>query len=144
MIGILYSNLALQDARAGKTEEGIAGFKKALASHRVAGDEEALAFTYSQLGQTFLTAGLTREAERCLNNASEHFIKLGNEAGEASALRLLADLYERVGDRESAIRCLERVVSTDRRYSLPQGPGDEARLSGLRERRPKRNSRDRV
>ena len=33
-----------------------------------------------------------------------------NAPGEAAVLRLLADVYIRVADRVSAIRCLERVV----------------------------------
>ena len=61
--------------------------------HRVVGNEEGLALTYSQLGKTFLDSGDLRKAERCLNNASEHFIKLGNAPGEAAVLRLLATVY---------------------------------------------------
>jgi len=80
-------------------------FTQALDSHRVVGNEEGLAGTYSQLGKTFLDSGHTVEAERCFNNASEHFIKLGNPAGEAAVLRELADLYEQRQDRVAAIRC---------------------------------------
>ena len=60
---------------------------------------------------------------------------MGNERGEAAVLRLLADLYERAGNVESAIRCLERVVLLDTRYGLLQFPHDKARLSGLRQQR---------
>jgi tetratricopeptide (TPR) repeat protein len=87
------------------------------------------------LGKTFLQAGDRQRAEKCLNNASEHFIKLGNEPGEAAVLRLLADLYEQAGNEESAIRCLERVVLLDTRYGLLQFQQDNARLSGLLQKR---------
>ena len=50
--------------------------------------------TYSQLGKCFLDQGDLTRAERCLNNASEHYIKLGNEPAEAAVLRLLATMYE--------------------------------------------------
>ncbi|MES4785136.1 MAG: hypothetical protein C4294_04215, partial [Nitrospiraceae bacterium] len=70
-LGVLYSNLALQDAATGKTDEAIANFKKALDLHRAVGNEEGLAVTYSQLGKTLLLAGQTHQAEWCLNNASE-------------------------------------------------------------------------
>lgn len=130
--GVLYSNLALQDAGMGRTEDAIANFKRALEFHRAAGDEDGLAVTYSQLGKTFLMAGKRRQAEKCLNNASEHFIKLGNEPGEAAALRLLADLYEQAEEHLSAIRCLERVVLIDTRYGLAQGQEDGERLARLR------------
>ena len=131
-LGVLYSNLALQDAAMGRTDEAIANFNKALELHRTVGDEEGLATTYSQLGKTFLLAGKRRQAEGCLNNASEHFIKLGNEPGEAAALRLLADLYEQAGNRESAIRCLERVVLLDMRYGLNQHQEDANHLTRLK------------
>ena len=87
--------------------------------------------TYSQLGRTFLLAGRHVQAERSLNNASEHFIKLGNEPGVAAVLRLLAQLYEERADLPSALRCLERVVATDRRYHLPETEGDTARLTRM-------------
>jgi hypothetical protein len=60
---------------------------------------------------------------------------LGNEQGEAAVLRLLADLYEQAGNEESAIRCLERVVLLDTRYGLLQFQQDNARLSGLLQKR---------
>ena len=102
-LGVLYSNLALQEAAAGRFADAIAYFKKALERHRQVGDEEGLAVTYSQLGKTFLQIEQSQQAERCLNNATEHFVKLGNEAGEAAALRVLADVYERRDDLQSAL-----------------------------------------
>jgi len=98
------------------------------------GDEEGLAVTYSQLGRTFLLAGRDVQAERSLNNASEHFIKLGNEPGVAAVLRLLAQIYEQRGDLASALRCLERVVDTDRRYRLPETAADAERLARVQAR----------
>ena len=73
--------------------------------------------TYSQLGKCFLDQGDLNQAERCLNNASEHYIKLGNEPAEAAVLRLLATVYVTRQDLVSARRCLERVVSLDQRYT---------------------------
>jgi tetratricopeptide (TPR) repeat protein len=101
--------------------------------HRAVGDEEGLAVTYSQLGKTFLEAGKRGQAEKCLNNASEHFIKLGNEPAEAAVLRLLANLYVQAVNKESAIRCLERVVLLDARYGLSQHTDDMANLKRLAE-----------
>jgi len=98
------------------------------------GDEDGLAVTYSQLGNTFRQGGHMHQAEKCLNNASEHFIKLGSEPGEAAALRLLADLYEQTGNQLSALRCLERVVQVDTRYGLPQAQQDREWMARLRER----------
>ena len=71
------------------------------------------------------------KAERCLNNASEHYIKLGNEPAEAAVLRLLATIYEARHDRVSARRCLERVVSLDLRYKLSESQADSAHLARL-------------
>ncbi len=99
--------------------------------HRTVGDEDGLAITYSQLGKIYLQAGDRRKAEKCLNNASEHFIKLGNEPGEAAALRLLTDLYEQAGNVDSAVRCLERVALLNTRYGLPQSGQDAERLARL-------------
>ena len=105
------------------------------------GDEVGLANTYSQLGQAFLTQGEIRQAERCLNNASEHFIKLGNEPSEAAVLRVLADLYQKRGDTISAVRCLERTIQIDIRYQLPEQNNDYSRLAQLRkETTPASNS----
>src|SRR5437868_10156218 len=109
----------------------IAHFQKALDFHRLAGDEDGLAITYGQLGKAFLLSGDFRQAEKCLNNASEHFIKLGNEPAEAAVLRLLADLYVQSVNKESAIRCLERVVLLDARYGLSQHTDDMANLKRL-------------
>ncbi len=44
-----------------------------------------------------------------LNNASEHFIKRGQEHSEAAVLRLLADIYKTRGDHVSMLRRLERA-----------------------------------
>jgi tetratricopeptide (TPR) repeat protein len=130
-LGILYNNLALQDAREGRWEQAVASFKQALDYHRAVGNEEGLAVTYSQLGKCYLDHGDLIRAERCLNNASEHYIKLGNEPAEAAVLRLLAGLYETRADAVSARRCLERVVALDLRYKLPDLQTDSARLAQL-------------
>jgi Tetratricopeptide repeat len=74
--------------------------------------------TYSQLGQCFLDQCDLTQAERCMNNASEHYIKLGNEPAEAAVLLLLGSLYEQRNDQVSARRCLERVVLINQRYHL--------------------------
>ena len=60
------------------------------------------------MGKCF-DSGRSVEAERCFNNATEHFIKLGNPSGEAAVLRELADLYEQRQDTIAAIRCVERL-----------------------------------
>jgi hypothetical protein len=75
--------------------------------------------------------GKLRRAERCLNNASEHFIKLGDEPGEAAVLRLLAELYIRNAQPLAARRCLERVVLIGRRYRLSTLDSDRAILASL-------------
>jgi tetratricopeptide (TPR) repeat protein len=131
-LGILYSNLALQEAREGQWEQAVTSFTLALGSHRIVGNEEGLAVTYSQMGKGFLDQGDLVMAERCLNNASEHYIKLGHEPAEAAVLRLLASLYEQRRDHVSARRCLERVMEIDQRYRLPNELEDGQRLSGIR------------
>ena len=89
--------------------------------------------TYSQLGKCFLDQGDLTRAERCLNNASEHYIKLGNEPAEAAVLRLLATVYGTRQDLVSAGRCLERMVSLDLRYTLPERQTDSAYLAKLKQ-----------
>ncbi len=105
----------------------------ALTYHRKVGNEDGLASTYGQLGKIFHLTGNSRKAEACLNNATEHFIKLGNGPGEAGALRLLADVYLERGDRISELRCLERVVQIDQTYRLPQYEEDRQRCAKLRQ-----------
>jgi hypothetical protein len=85
------------------------------------------------MGRCFLDQGDLENAERCLNNGSEHYIKLGTEAGEAAVLRLLADLYRRRGDNLSAIRCLERTVLIDAKYNLVESPRDAQELARLKD-----------
>jgi hypothetical protein len=99
------------------------------------GNEEGLAVTYSQMGQCFLEQGDLVNAERCLNNGSEHYIKLGAEAGEAAVLRLLANLYDRRGDVLSATRCLERTILIDTKYDLPESSRDAQELARIKSRR---------
>jgi tetratricopeptide repeat protein len=96
------------------------------------GNEEGLAATYSQLGKTCFDTGRAVEAERCFNNASEHFVKLGNEVGEAACLRFLSDIYRQRDNLIAAIRCLERTVLIDTRYRLPTLPEDKRLLTELR------------
>jgi tetratricopeptide (TPR) repeat protein len=132
-LGILYNNLALQESREHQWEKAIDSFSQALAYHRMVGNEEGLAVTYSHMGRCFLEQGDLTSAERCLNNGSEHYIKLGAQAGEAAVLRLLADLYRRRGDRLSAVRCLERTVLIDRQYQLPNLPEDARDLAELKQ-----------
>lgn len=131
-LGILHTNLALQEARDGQWDQAVASFKQALDHHRTVGNEEGLAVTYSQLGKCYLDQGDLVRAERCLNNASEHYIKLGNEPAEAAVLRLLTTVYDTKQDSMSALRCLERVVSLDERYALPELKTDSERLLKLK------------
>ncbi|HEX2056255.1 MAG TPA: tetratricopeptide repeat protein, partial [Nitrospiraceae bacterium] len=63
-LGILYHNLALEEARRQQWDAAIARFKQALEEHRMVGNEEGLAVTYSQLGKAFLDSGRMVEAER--------------------------------------------------------------------------------
>ncbi|MCA9476968.1 MAG: tetratricopeptide repeat protein, partial [Nitrospira sp.] len=119
---------ALQELQLQRADSAIDMFLKALDYHRKVGNEEGLATTYGQLGKAYLQEGHLKKAEACLNNSTEHFIKLGNAHGEAGALRLLADLYWRQGDRISSTRCLERVIQIDVTYRLPHYDGDRQRL----------------
>ncbi|MFO0697714.1 MAG: tetratricopeptide repeat protein [Nitrospira sp.] len=89
--------------------------------------------TYSQLGKCYLDQGDLLEAERCLNNASEHYIKLGNEPAEAAVLRYLAGVYEARRDWTSALRCLDRVIALDQRYTLPELQTDLNHLAKLKQ-----------
>jgi tetratricopeptide (TPR) repeat protein len=118
-LGILYNNLALQEAREEQWTQALESFGQALSYHRMVGNEEGLAVTYSQMGRCFLDQGDLVSAERCLNNGSEHYIKLGAEVGEAAVLRVLAEVYNRRGDLVSAVRCLERTVLIATTYTLP-------------------------
>ena len=131
-LGILYNNVALEEARGQHWKEAIEAFHQALVYHRMVGNEEGLAVSYSQMGQCFLDQGDLENAERCLNNGSEHYIKLGVEAGEAAVLRLLANLYERRGDFLSAVRCLERTVAIDAKYNLAESSRDAEALARLK------------
>ena len=96
------------------------------------GNEEGLAGTYGQLGKTFLASGRPVEAERCFNNASEHFIKLGNPTGEAAVLRELADIYEQRTDMIAAIRCVERLHHLALGTGRAPAAADRERLARLR------------
>ena len=135
-LGILYHNLGMEEARRSEWEAATSYFTRALDAHRIVGNEEGLALTYSQMGKACLDAGDLRPAEKCCNNASEHFIKLGNAPGEAAVLRLLADVYGRVADRVSAIRCLERVLFLATHYNLPELSRDLAALDQIRQSPP--------
>jgi tetratricopeptide (TPR) repeat protein len=134
-LGILYNNIALEEARGQRWNDAIESFNQALTYHRMVGNEEGLAVTYSQMGQCFMDQGDLLNAERCLNNGSEHYIKLGVEAGEAAVLRLLADLYGRRGDLVSAITCLERTILIDTKYNLSESSRDAETLARFKSRR---------
>lgn len=71
------------------------------------------------------------QAERCLNHASERFITLGNEAGEAAVLRQLAAWYEQLGATGTAVCCLERALRIDAHYKLPDEAVDREHDSQL-------------
>ena len=131
-LGILYHNLALEEARQQQWDESVRLFTQALDSHRVVGNEEGLAGTYSQMGKMFLDSGRSVEAERCFNNATEHFIKLGNPSGEAAVLRELADLYEQRQDTIAAIRCVERLHHLALGTGRAPSTADRDRLTRLR------------
>lgn len=133
-LGILYNNLALMELATKQPDDAVIHFQRALECHRVVGDELGLANTFSQFGKALLAQGDVQQAERCLNNASEHFIKLGQEPSEAAVLRLLADIYETRRDYVSALRCVERAVHVDQRYRLPEIEHDQQRLVRLQTR----------
>src|SRR5690242_11269810 len=48
-LGILYNNLALQEGREQQWKEAVESFNQALIYHRMVGNEEGLAVTYSQM-----------------------------------------------------------------------------------------------
>lgn len=131
-LGILYHNLALEESRQQQWDGAVQLFTQSLDSHRVVGNEEGLAGTYSQMGKMFLDSGRSLEAERCFNNASEHFIKLGNPAGETAVLRELADLYEQRKDTVAAIRCVERMHHLALGMGRAPATADRERLARLR------------
>lgn len=113
----------------GDLQQARSCYEKAVRDDRGNGSKQKLSDSLGNLGNVYAMMGAYDE--------SEHFIKLGNEQGEAAVLRLLADLYEQASKEESAIRCLERVVTLDTRYGLLQFRQDNARLSELLERRRK-------
>ncbi|MBI3607603.1 MAG: tetratricopeptide repeat protein [Nitrospirae bacterium] len=130
-LGILLSNFAMLDADARRLDDAIALLKQAIDLHKHTGYEEGLAGTWGKLGQVFLHAGQLREAETCFNYSAGHFISLGDAAGEAEALRGLADVYEARPDAELARRCATRVSEIQRRYGLPNEERDVARAVRL-------------
>jgi hypothetical protein len=52
-------------------------------------------------------------------------------------LRLLADVYIRIADRVSAIRCLERVVFLATHFNLPELNCDLESLKYIRQSAPR-------
>jgi hypothetical protein len=58
-------------------KEAVESFGQGLTYHRMVGNEEGLAVTYSQMGQCFLEQGDLENAERCLNNGSDITLSLG-------------------------------------------------------------------
>jgi tetratricopeptide (TPR) repeat protein len=134
-LGILYSNFALLEEAAGRMDEAISFFKKAIDLHKKTGHEEGLAATWGQLGRTFVKVGKEKEAEICFNHSSTHFNRLGDPAGEAEALRALSFVYQRRGDPELALHCLISVQEIHRRIGWPLQKEDETRTSRLREMR---------
>jgi tetratricopeptide (TPR) repeat protein len=118
-LGILYCNVGLLDLDAGQLDEAVTALKTAIDFHKQSGFEEGLAGTWGQLGRTFMKAGKLAKAETCFNFSSSHFISLGDPAGEAEALRGLADIYEARGDRELVHRCTERIAAIQSRYGIP-------------------------
>lgn len=132
--GLLYSNLGLLEQAMGHPEEAIGLFRKAIDFHKKSGHEEGLAATWGQLGRAFLQRGQDRDAETCFNYSTTHFSRLGDPAGEAEALRGLADVYERRGDRELALHCLARIMELQKRYRLPPDTRDRERNDRLQKR----------
>lgn len=132
--GLLYSNRGLLEQAMGRLEEAIGLFRKAIDFHKKAGHEEGLAGTWGQLGRAFLQRNQDRDAETCFNYATTHFSRLGDPAGEAEALRGLAEVYERRGDRELAIHCLARIIEIGKRVGLPPDPRDHEQGDRLRKR----------
>ncbi len=118
-LGILDSNLGLLALDAGQLDEAISAFKTAIDYFKRSGFEEGLAGTWDQLGRAFLQVGKLAQAETCLNFSSSHCISLGDVAGEAEALRGLAQVYEARGDDELVRRCRERIAEITYRYGLP-------------------------
>ncbi|MDC4204956.1 MAG: tetratricopeptide repeat protein [Candidatus Manganitrophus sp.] len=130
--GVLYSNRGLLEEATGHLEEAINLFRKAIDFHKKAGHEEGLAATWGQLGRVFLQRDQDRDAETCFNYATTHFNRLGDPSGESEALRGLAAVYERRGDRELALHCLERITEIEERYRLPPDARDHEQNNRLR------------
>ncbi len=63
------------------------------------------------------------------------YAQLHDEMGMAATLYHQAALYEQMDDIESAIRCMEQVVSIDQKYALPKLSENRQRLTTLRNTR---------
>lgn len=132
--GLLYSNLGLLEQARGHLGEAIGLFRQAIDFHKKTGHEEGLAATWGQLGRAFLQCGRDRDAETAFNYSTTHFSRLGDPAGEAEALRGLAEVYERRADRELALHCLARIADIQRRVGLPPDPRDREQIDRLRKK----------
>jgi tetratricopeptide (TPR) repeat protein len=133
-LGMLNSNFGLLAHDAMEFERAVSFFKKAIELHKRTGHEEGLAASWYQLGRTYQRLPLKPEddqAETCFNYSFMHYHHLGNPAGEAEAMRGLADVYETRQDFEMALNCLNRVLETSQKYRLAQVEYDLDRRNRL-------------
>jgi len=130
-LGMLYGNLGLLEIDGECPGEAISFFKRAIDLHKKTGHEEGLAAAWGHLGRAYRQLGKNKEAETCFNYSYTHFGQVGNSAGEAEALRGLADIYEDRKEPELALRCLTRIRENFTRFGLRLPEGDIKREERL-------------
>lgn len=131
-LGSLYGNLGLLELDGRRPGEAIPFLKRAIDLHKKTGHEEGLAAAWGQLGRAYRQLGKDRRAETCFNYAYSHFGQVGNPAGEAEALRGLADIYEDRREPELALRCMTRIREILTRFGVRLPEKDSDREERLR------------
>jgi len=134
-LAVLYGNFSMISIKKKDLQGGLDYAEKGMALARKLKRPALLADASHRLAKAKGAIGEMGEAQRLSESAYALYADLKDEMGCAATLYHQAFLYERKGDLEGAIRCLEQVVAIDEKYGLPKLAENKARLSRLRDMR---------
>ena len=101
-------------ALAGRKEESLPLYRKAVDRYRALGDTEGLGMTLNNLGYILYEMGRYREAVTAASAALEAARAFGTRSSEAGALDTLGQAYRGLGSTEQAVQTLRQAVEAYR------------------------------
>jgi tetratricopeptide (TPR) repeat protein len=132
-LSTLYGNLSLLYLKQSDLQSALNYAQKGMSNAKRLNRPVRIAEASHRFSKVKQALGNFQESLSLSQVAYDLFRQIPDELGMAATLFHQADLYEKAGDQQNAIVCLERVVAIDEKYQLPKLSENRSRLLKLKE-----------